>query len=149
MAGGQQSPVVYTVNRFLISIEVSLMSSAILLIAHGSRRRAANDDLRELAKMMGERLPEEIIECAYLELAEPTIPQGMQACIEQGATSVRMLPYFLSAGAHVSDDLEQYRREFAAAYPAADVQLCPPIGLHPKLVDVLLERLAMPTHSDA
>lgn len=124
------------------------MRSAILLIAHGSRRQAANDDLRELAEMLGERLPDEIIECAYLELAEPTIPQGMQSCLQRGATSVRMLPYFLSAGAHVSDDLERYRSEFAETFPDVEVQLCPPIGLHPKLVDVLLERLSTPALSD-
>jgi sirohydrochlorin ferrochelatase len=91
--------------------------------------------------MLSERCPREIIECAYLELAEPTIPQGMQACIERGARRVRMLPYFLSAGAHVSEDLTKYRREFAQAWPGVKVQLCPPIGLHDKMVEILLERL--------
>lgn len=117
------------------------MSSAILLIAHGSRRPEANDDLRKLTAMLAERCPEEIIECAYLELAEPSIPQGMQACVDRGATRVRMLPYFLSAGAHVSDDLARFRRQFAESHPDLDIQLCPPIGLHPKMVDILLERL--------
>lgn len=117
------------------------MSSAILLIAHGSRRQEANEDLRQLAAMLAERCPDEIIECAYLELAEPTIPQGLQGCVERGATQIRMLPWFLSAGTHVREDLAGYRREFAEAHPGLDIQLCPPIGLHPKMVDVLLERL--------
>jgi sirohydrochlorin ferrochelatase len=117
------------------------MSSAILLIAHGSRRQEANDDLRQLAAMLAERCPDEIIECAYLELAEPTIPQGMHACIDRGARRVRMLPWFLSAGAHVSDDLSRYRSELAETFPGIPIQLCPPLGLHPKLVDILLERL--------
>lgn len=123
------------------------MSSAILLIAHGSRRQEANDDLRQLARMLAERCPDEIISCAYLELSEPTIPQGMQTCVDLGATQVRMLPYFLSAGAHVSDDLSRYRREFAEAYPDLDIRLCPPIGLHPKMVDILLERLQQSSDS--
>lgn len=117
------------------------MSSAILLIAHGSRRQEANDDLRQLAAMLAERCPHEIIECAYLELAEPSIPHGLQACLDRGATRVRMLPWFLSAGAHVCDDLARYRREFAEAYPDLEIRLCPPVGLHPKMVDILLERL--------
>lgn len=117
------------------------MSSAILLIAHGSRRQAANDDLRTLSSMLAERCPDAVIECAYLELTKPTIPQGMQACIDRGATRVRMLPYFLSAGAHVSNDLATYRRQFAAEYPDVDIRLCPPLGLHPKMVDILLDRL--------
>jgi sirohydrochlorin ferrochelatase len=121
--------------------ETSAMTSAILLIAHGSRRQQANDDLRQLAAMLAERCPGELIECAYLELAEPTIPQGMQACVDRGASRVRMLPYFLSAGAHVNDDLARYRRQFVEAYPEMDIRLCPPLGLHPKMIDILLERL--------
>jgi sirohydrochlorin ferrochelatase len=117
------------------------MHSAILLIAHGSRRQSANDDLRELAWMLAEACPDEIVEWSYLELAEPTIPEGMRACVERGARRVRMLPWFLSAGAHVSDDLAKFRREFVEAYPGVEVQLCPPIGLHAKMVEILLERL--------
>lgn len=117
------------------------MSSAILLIAHGSRVPAANCDLLTLAAMLGERLPDEIIECAYLELAEPSIPQGMAACVARGAASVRLLPYFLSAGAHVTRDLEAFRAQFEEAYPEINVSVCRPLGLHPRIVDVLVERL--------
>lgn len=116
------------------------MQAAILLIAHGSRRQAANDDLHQAARMLQQRCPDEIVECAYLELAEPTIPQGMAACVDRGATQVRMLPYFLSAGAHVSDDLADYCRRFAETYPGVEVRLCPPIGLHEKLIDILVQR---------
>ena len=118
------------------------MKSAILLVAHGSRLQAANDDLLRVAAMLAERCPDEIIECAYLELVEPTIPQGMAACAERGATRVKMLPYFLSAGSHVSRDLEASRQRFEQEYPSVEVLLCPPIGLHPLLIDVLLARLA-------
>lgn len=117
------------------------MSSAVLLIAHGSRRPAANEDLVRVADMMAARCPELIIECSYLELAQPTIPQGMRVCVERGARHVRMLPYFLSAGAHVSQDLEAYRKQFASEYPEIDVRLCPPIGLDPRLIEILVDRL--------
>jgi sirohydrochlorin ferrochelatase len=117
------------------------MPSAILLIAHGSRLPAANDDLRQLAVMLSRQHPEEIVECSYLELAEPTIPQGMQACVYRGAGRVRMLPFFLSAGSHVSRDLERYRQQFEKAYPQVEVRLCPPIGLHPLLLEILQDRL--------
>jgi sirohydrochlorin ferrochelatase len=117
------------------------MPQAILLIAHGSRRAEANRDLVLLAEMLRQRRPGEIVEIAYLELAEPTIPQGARKCIEQGATEVRMLPFFLSPGAHVVEDLQEFRRQFAAEFPTATFRVCPPLGLHPKIVDVLLDRL--------
>jgi sirohydrochlorin ferrochelatase len=118
------------------------MSSAILVIAHGSRRPEANRDLLEIARRLAARRPEQIVEIAYLELAEPDIPTGAQRCVDRGASEVRLLPYFLSAGAHVLEDLERYRTEFAGAYPHVTFRCCPPLGVHPALIDVLLERLA-------
>lgn len=117
------------------------MSSAILLIAHGSRRAAANSDLVKLAEIVRSRRPNEIVEIAYLELAEPTIPQGAARCVERGATHVRMSPFFLSAGTHIAEDLTGYQSEFAVQYPGVQFQLCPPLGLHSLLVEALIERM--------
>ena len=117
------------------------MPSAILLIAHGSRRAVANADLVALAELVRARQPEEIVEIAYLELAEPTIPQGAASCVERGATHVRMSPFFLSAGTHIAEDLTGFQTEFTAQYPGVRFQLCPPLGLHPLLVEALFERM--------
>lgn len=117
------------------------MSSAILLIAHGSRRAAANTDLVRLAETVRTRCPDEIVEIAYLELTEPTIPQGAARCVERGATQVRMSPFFLSAGTHIAEDLTGFQQEFSQLYPGTRFQLCPPLGLHPLLVEALLERM--------
>jgi sirohydrochlorin ferrochelatase len=117
-------------------------SIAILLIAHGSRRAEANADLAQLAALVRERGIYEIVEIAYLELAEPTIPQGISRCMEQGAEVILMMPYFLSAGSHVVEDLERFRHEAAERYPSVRFQLCPPLGLHPLMVDLVLTRIA-------
>lgn len=117
------------------------MSSAILLIAHGSRRAAANADLVQLANSVRARCPDQIVEIAYLELTEPTIPQGAARCVERGATDVRMSPFFLSAGTHIAEDLTGFQAEFSTQFPGIHFQLCPPLGLHPLLVNALLERL--------
>lgn len=118
------------------------MTTAILLIAHGSRRAEANQDLVRIAEMLRVRSPETPVEISYLELTEPTIPQGAERCVLQGASEVRMLPFFLSPGTHVVDDLETYRESFEQSYPGATFILCPPLGLHPLLIDILVERLS-------
>lgn len=115
--------------------------TAVLLVAHGSRRESANDDLRRLAKLVAARGEYPIVEIAFLELAEPTIPQGATTCVDRGAQTVLMLPYFLSAGEHAAGDLERYRTEFSAQYPNVEFVLCPPLGVHPLLVDIVFERL--------
>jgi sirohydrochlorin ferrochelatase len=115
---------------------------AALLIAHGSRRDAANLDLVRLADALRARLIYPIVEIAYLELAKPAILDGGLACVEQGADRVFLLPYFLSAGAHVSDDLERFRHELATQFPNVRFVLCKPLSLHPLLVDIVIDRLS-------
>lgn len=114
----------------------------ILLIAHGSRRPAANADLVTLADMVRGRCPDAIVTIGYLELTTPSIPDGAAACIAAGAGDVWMLPFFLSAGTHVASDLEEFREQFVAAYPGHQFRVCGPLGLHPLIVEVLLARLA-------
>lgn len=118
---------------------------AVLLIAHGSRRPEANDDLSKLAELVRRRGSFPIVEIAYLELADPDIPAGAARCVERGATRVRMLPYFLSAGAHVTQDLESFRDELTQIHPGTRFELCPPIGLHPLIVEIVLDRLGRPS----
>ncbi len=116
-------------------------ATAVLLIAHGSRRSEANDDLVQLAEILRGKQVYPIVETAYLEVAEPGIVAAAEKCIEAGASRVKMLPYFLSAGAHVTDDLEQHRRELAVRFPRVMFELCPPLGLHSLMVDIVMDRL--------
>ena len=116
-------------------------TTAVLLVAHGSRREEANADLVRLAEMLRERGEYAVVEPSYLEIAEPTIPRGAANCVAAGATRVLMLPFFLSAGSHVVDDLERHRRELAAAHPGVEFRLCPPLGLHPLMLDIIHDRL--------
>jgi len=117
------------------------MSVAVLLIAHGSRRPEANQDLLILA----ERLRQsgswtQVVPC-FLELAVPDIPAGGRIAAESGAGLVLMMPYFLSAGAHVTSDLEAFRTQLNAAHPDCRFALCPHLGLHPLMLDIVADRL--------
>ena len=126
----------------MVEFMTDARTKAVLLIAHGSRRDAANQDLVKLAEMLRERNLFPIIEIAYLELAEPTIPDGAARCVAAGADEVLMLPYFLSAGVHVQNDLEEYRSEFSSTYPATRFRLCAHLGLHPLMLEIVLDRLS-------
>lgn len=120
------------------------MPTAVLLIAHGSRRAAANADLDELATLLRVQNVAPIIETSYLDVAAPDIPTGARACIARGADIVKMFPYFLSAGAHVVDDLQHYQRELSAEFPNVEFVVCPHLGLHPLMVQIVLDRLGEP-----
>jgi len=112
---------------------------AILLIAHGSRRAEANADLEHIAGAIRPQFP--FVTCCYLELAPPTIEEGGIACVEAGATDVVMLPYFLSPGIHVREDLIEARDALATRFPAVTFRLAEPLGRHPLLVRIVEARI--------
>ena len=114
------------------------MKTALLLIAHGSRQPDANDDLRALAdEMRGEYA---IVEPSFLELAEPTIESAARRCVELGAERVILLPYFLSAGVHVTRDLQEHRHRLATAFQGVTFLLAEPLGRHPLLREIVVQR---------
>jgi sirohydrochlorin ferrochelatase len=116
-------------------------TTAVLLIAHGSRRAEANAELIRLAELVRETDRYPIVETAFLEVTEPTIPMGAKACVERGASHVKLMPYFLSPGVHAINDLQEFRDQFEEEYAGVEFTICQPLGLHPKLVDVVLARL--------
>ena len=114
---------------------------AILLIAHGSRRAEANADLEHVADGLRTRGESAAVVCSYLELAAPTIEEGGAMCVGGGAKEVVMLPYFLSSGVHVREDLLAARDALAERFPGVAFRLAEPLGRHPLLLDVVEARI--------
>jgi len=116
------------------------VTTALLLIAHGSRQEEANADLLFIAAGLRARgWP--IVEASFLELAEPDIAAGGTRCVEKGAERVILVPYFLSAGVHVRRDLAEARAKLAERFPNIDFRLAEPLGQHPLLLELVAERV--------
>jgi sirohydrochlorin ferrochelatase len=114
---------------------------AILLVDHGSRRNQANEQLERMAELVSERVPDTIVHVAHMEIAEPDIAQGVDACAADGADEIVVHPYFLAPGNHSTSDIPRLVREAAERHPGLRVRVSEPLGLHPKLVDVILDRV--------
>lgn len=117
-----------------------MTQTALLLIAHGSRVADANADLEHLAAVLRARGEFAVVQPSYLELCEPGIVAGGRLCVAAGAIRVVMLPYFLSAGSHVREDLTAARDELAKRHPEVEFVLAEPLGRHPLLAEVVAER---------
>src|SRR5262245_5654176 len=116
------------------------MTTALLLIAHGSRQPEANDDLHHLAAQLRERGEFAVVEAAFLEIAAPSIAEGGARCVARGARRVVLVPYFLSAGVHVRRDLTALREELARRFAGVEFVLAEPLGRHPLLLEVVAAR---------
>jgi len=113
----------------------------LLLVSHGSRREASNDEVRQLAlKMNAMNHDFDKIACAFLELAEPLIPEGIRQAIAQGADEVVVLPYFLSAGRHVAKDVPAEVELVQKERPDKKITIAPYLGSATSIASILLEQ---------
>jgi sirohydrochlorin ferrochelatase len=119
---------------------MSAQQRSLLLVAHGSRRSESNEEVRRLTEAMRRRASGRFItvECAFLELAEPSIPDGIEASIQQGAKEVIVLPYFLSAGRHVAKDIPEEVAGKQREHPDIKITIAPYLGSSDDIPDLLL-----------
>ncbi len=113
---------------------------SLLIIAHGSRRAASNDEVRALADAVRAQPGQayDHVEAAFLELAEPGIPEGLTDLAAKGATDIVAFPYFLAAGTHVAQDIPEAIAEFAARHPGVKVRLAQHLGASAALPAAIL-----------
>jgi sirohydrochlorin ferrochelatase len=119
---------------------------ALLVVAHGSRRAESNDEVRQLTAKLQVRAGNAYgeVRCAFLELAEPSIPEGIAQCIAQGAAEVVVLPFFLSAGRHVATDIPAEVAKARSNYPQISIGIAPYLGVADGLIDAMLHLAAHP-----
>lgn len=121
------------------------MRGAILLVDHGSRRAEANAQLGTIAKALHERIQDTIIEIAHLEIEPPDIAMGIDRCVERGATAIVVVPYLLGAGRHSTSDIPTQVAAAGARHTGIEIRLADPLGGHPAIIDILLDRIATAT----
>jgi sirohydrochlorin ferrochelatase len=122
---------------------------ALLLVAHGSRREESNQEVRELAERLragsGGRFA--WVGHAFLELAQPSIPEAVAAAAASGAREVLVLPYFLSAGRHVVKDIPEEVATALREHPEMRIEVAPYLGAMAGVSDLLLDTAV--SHSPA
>lgn len=115
---------------------------AILLVDHGSRRAEANDQLEEIARLVRARDPGRIVRVAHMEVLPPTVAEGIDACVAAGAREIVVHPYLLAPGRHSREDIPAQVEAVADRHPGVTIRVSEPLGVHEKLVDVVLERVS-------
>lgn len=116
----------------------------IVLIGHGSPKKEANNiDLigRLLHHAIHPECEGACVKVAYLQFADPDIMSTIKGCVEGGATKVIVHPFFLSSGMHVTKDIPGMISEAKGMYPAVEFVYTEPLGVHEKLVQVVIERI--------
>lgn len=112
---------------------------AIILFAHGSRDPLWHQPIQSVAARIAQRAPHTLVRCAYLELTEPDLPSVARALIDQGATSLCVVPLFLGVGRHAREDLPELLKALHASHPGIDITCQPAVGEQAALLDLLAD----------
>jgi sirohydrochlorin ferrochelatase len=118
--------------------------NALLIISHGSRRAASNEEVFRLTDELRKDSAAELalVACAFLEIAEPKVQSAIDELVEKGATEIRVFPHFLAAGTHVARDIPRELEAAEKRHSGITFTLLPHLGALPGLSSLILKLLA-------
>lgn len=116
------------------------MTTEIILLGHGSRRKEANEGLIEVAQKVKTILGEEVTP-AFMENAEPSLPKAVKAKIEAGAQRVVIMPLFLFRGIHVTVDIHNEVREIQEKHPEVEIVFTAELGADDAIASLACSRI--------
>lgn len=114
------------------------MNRALLIVAHGSRRKESNIEVIQLAARIRRKNQSfSDVNAAFLELAKPSISDAILNCVSNNVKEVVVFPYFLASGRHVFKDIPEIISSEKVKYPEINIKLLKYFGSHIELPDIL------------
>jgi sirohydrochlorin cobaltochelatase len=115
---------------------------AILFVGHGSKDHEGNDQVREFINNLRANIDASIlVETCFLEFERPTVGQGIDLCVEKGATEIAVIPIMLLQAGHSKIHIPGAIDEAKEKYPHISFTYGRPIGVHEEALDILQTRL--------
>ncbi|MFJ3771553.1 sirohydrochlorin chelatase [Streptomyces sp. NPDC090075] len=111
----------------------------VLLVGRGSTDPDANAEVHKAARLLWEGRGYAGVETAFVSLAAPDVPSGLDRCRKLGARRIVVLPYFLFTGI-LPDRVRHQTEGWADAHPEVEVRSADVIGPEPELLDLVMER---------
>lgn len=119
-----------------------------LIIGHGSRDKAAREEFAALARAVGERLPDYACKHAYLEFAEPTIVEQLDAFRTEGTIKILAIPALLFAAGHANNDIPGILEGYRAEHPEVAISYGKILGPVPELIAAAAGRIREAARND-
>jgi sirohydrochlorin cobaltochelatase len=106
-----------------------------LIVGHGTRDPLGQSEFREVVRLLAEKLAQPVAS-AFLELAEPTIPQGLAELAAKGVRQVVVVPLLLFTAGHAKDDVPAAVAAAAATLGLEVVGQSGALELQPHLLEL-------------
>jgi sirohydrochlorin cobaltochelatase len=116
------------------------MTEAVLIAGHGSRDPEGIAEFLSLAKHFQTCRPDVPVEIAFLEFARPTIQEGIDRLVKNGARRVVVLPGILMAAGHAKNDMASEVRLARQRYPQLAIHMGRALDVEPRLLQLCRQR---------
>ena len=117
------------------------MKQAVILLGHGSIREEANEEVRNMWRMLAEQLPEMDIRGSFVEVAEPTLEQTIGQLAAEHVERIVIVPMFLTRGNHLSNGIPRILEAMRQKYSHIQIDLTRQLGVDPLLAEIIKNRL--------
>lgn len=114
---------------------------AVLYVGHGSRIQAGVEEAVQFIENCQVLIDVPIQEICFLELASPSVDEGITKCVERGATKIAIVPILLLTAHHANEDIPFEIEVGQIMYPDVEFTYGKALGIHPKIVDSLYDRV--------
>ncbi|MGA8259777.1 MAG: CbiX/SirB N-terminal domain-containing protein [Arenicellales bacterium] len=116
--------------------------SAVLLVAHGSRVPESNSEIGELAARLSRLSHGQRVAHAFLEMSRPSIPDAIDALADAGVQRLVLIPYFLSGGRHVMEDIPAIAQAARARHPELNLVVTAHFGALASIPELLSDMVS-------
>jgi sirohydrochlorin cobaltochelatase len=117
-------------------------SHALLLVGHGSRDPDGQREFLEFAARVQHAAGDRPVVACFLELAEPTIAQGLARCLELGYRDIAAVPVLLFAARHNKHDVPAEFDHVRDHHPDLCIRYGRHFGITTEIVDGLRSLIA-------
>jgi sirohydrochlorin ferrochelatase len=109
---------------------------ATLIVGHGSQDPEGIREFLQLVELFQQHDSTQIVESGFLEFARPTIQEGLDRCVERGASSIVVLPGVLMAAGHAKNDIPSEVQAARRRHPGIVIHQGRHFHLHPKILQL-------------
>ncbi|RZS89837.1 sirohydrochlorin cobaltochelatase [Motilibacter rhizosphaerae] len=113
--------------------------TAVVLVGRGSTDPDGNAEIAKVARLLWEGRGYAFVEPAFISLARPSVPEGIERARRLGAKHIVVAPYFLFAGV-LPDRIVEQTQAYAAEHPDLDVRVAGLLGDCDELAGLVAER---------
>jgi sirohydrochlorin ferrochelatase len=116
-----------------------MQRTGILVVGHGSRELASNREFEGLVERIRTSRPEFEVQSAYVELAAPSLADGLNAIASRNERVV-VVPCFLFTAGHVKNDIPLAVAEARRKFPTVRFTAGRVLGVHPAMAELAFLR---------